>query len=119
LEHAFPGLHWWAWAFLLVTLLMLINLGSVDLFGRFQIGCVIIMLSSQLVFPLLAFAGRGLEPVHYSAFSPFLRTEPMHLLSLVIIAYFLFAVFQIAFPLGDSQWNPAKNLPRSIIGSDS
>src|SRR5712692_1749144 len=119
LEHAFPGLRWWAWAFLLITLLMLINLGSVDLFGRFQIGCVIIMLSSQLVFPLLAFAGRGLEPVHYSAFSPFLRTEPMHLLSLVIIAYFLFAGFEMACPLVEEARNPSKNLPRAMIGAVS
>lgn len=119
LEHAFPGLRWWAWAFLLITLLMLINLGSVDLFGRFQIGCVIIMLSSQLVFPLLAFAGRGLEPVHYSAFSPFLRTEPSHLLSLVIIAYFLFAGFEMACPLVEEARNPSKNLPRAMIGAAS
>ncbi len=119
MEHTIPGLPWWVWSLILITAMMLVNLGSVDLFGRFQVVCVIIMLGSQLFFPLLAFTGRAIQPINYTAFSPFLRTDWHQLFSLVIIAYFLFTGFEMACPLAEEVSNPSKNLPRAMIGAAS
>jgi len=118
-EHVVPGLHWWMWSFLVITLVMLINLGSVDLFGKIQLAFVILMLGSQLVFPLLAFSGVAFKKIDYSRFSPFLRTDWHGILSLVIIAYFLFAGFEMSCSLVEEAHNPSKNLPRAMIGATS
>jgi amino acid transporter len=119
LEHTIPGMPWWMWSLVLITFVMAVNLGSVDFFGKFQIVCVVIMLGSQLLFPLLAFGGLGRQPVRMSAFTPLLRTSWTDLFSLVIIAYFLFAGFEMACPLVEEARNPSKNLPRAMIGAVS
>lgn len=119
LAHTIPGLPWWVWSLLLITFIMAVNLGSIDLFGHFQIFCVIIMLGSQLLFPLIAFSGVGRQRANVSAFTPFLRTSWPELFSLVIIAYFLFAGFEMACPLVEEARNPLKNLPRAMIGAVS
>jgi len=119
LAHTAPQLPWWLWSLLLITLIMAVNLGSVDLFGRFQIVCVVVMLGSQLLFPMIAFSGIGRQRVQLKSFFPLLRTNWTELFSLVIIAYFLFAGFEMACPLVEEARNAAKNLPRAMIGAVS
>ena len=119
LEHSIPGMPWRVWSLILITFVMAVNLGSVDFFGKFQIVCVVIMLGSQLLFPLIAFTGLGRQTVQMSAFTPLLRTSWTDLFSLVIIAYFLFAGFEMACPLVEEARNPSKNLPRAMIGAVS
>lgn len=117
LNYMVPAIPWWAWSLIMITAMFLINLGSIDLFGRVQGFFVVIMLVSQLVFPILAFTGLSRTRIDYSAFTPFLRTDWQGLLQLVIIAYFLFAGFEMACPLAEEARNPARNVPRAIIGA--
>lgn len=114
LNQVWPSIPILPIALIIPTLLMVVNLIGVEVFGKVQLIIVILMIGILTVFGLIGFLEIGGQS--YLPEITYITSGGWgNLTQLVALAIFLYVGFEYVCPMSEEVRNPARNIPMAMI----
>jgi len=125
LEYFFPAMPWWAWAILVLTIFMILNMLGIVVAGVAQLILLVIMVGSYIVMGLVGFL---IGSPNYAYLGETLMSPPGSLiygspaglpsiLVLTLMGVWLFVGMEVAAPLAEEVKRPERTIPLAMLTS--